>query len=141
MTVHHRTDETISWPESIEGHVAGLPQRWLLRSDRVSVLLAGLGAGQCWVIGPLPQECLLVVTFGQICLGNRNNGAQLNTRNSIVLSPEVKHYLYASGAADFMLMNVTVQNLWQRPLSKRVSAFTTPQRLDLFEWDYAHVLS
>ncbi len=106
----------VEWPESLEQALHGLPKRWLFRNDRVSVLLAGLQRDELLALGPWPQSCLLVVTFGELHVVTAGNEFRLQETDSLVVVAGVRHELYAPEAADFLLLNLTPPpasaNLW-----------------------------
>ena len=131
------------WPESLNQQVAGLPQRWLLRNERVGVVLAGLKPGQQWVLGPLPEECLLAVTFGQARLLLGSDERVLEEGESTILAPGVAHHLHAGGQAlDFLLMNLHVRGAAEAPVPRGELTNRNPFRQPAaFRFDYAHFLS
>jgi hypothetical protein len=107
-----RICQVVSWPETLERHLAALPRRWLLRNDRVSILLTGLDGGGFLTLGPWTQACLLVATFGILHVVIGQDEFCLRETDSLVIVPQAKYELRAPNTADFLLMNLTLANSW-----------------------------
>lgn len=117
-----------AWPETLEQHFVALQKRWLLRNERVSILLAGLDRSHV-MLGPWRQACLLVVTFGQLCVKTDSSELSLVETDSLVIAPHARYQLHAPEAADFLLMNLNPPN----PSSSRCLCHGAAARNEIFE--------
>lgn len=102
----------VEWPGVLERGLASLPKRWVFRNERVNAVLAGLKRGETLAIGPWPQACLLVVTFGRLNFVTGGHRLYLQETDSVVVVPAVRQELQALDAVDFLLLNLTLPSAW-----------------------------